>query len=83
MGNPYPSFVREAQIYGCMPEPHFIIMEKISKEEMDWFDKKGNLVILNGIALKNLKKDESLFTYGQIQGIYPAGLIHNAGNGVL
>ena len=75
--------MREAQIYGCMPEPHVIIMEKISKEEMDWFDKKGNLVILNGIALRNLKKDESLFTYGQIQGIYPAGLIHNAGNGVL
>ena len=43
-------------------------MEKIPKEEMDWFDKKGRLVIHHGLALRNLKKNEKLFTFGEIQG---------------
>jgi hypothetical protein len=28
------------------------------------FDKEGNLVVKNGVALRDLKKDEELYSYG-------------------
>jgi len=45
------------------------MMEKLKNEEMDWFDKKSILVIHKGIAQRKLKKNEKLFTYGQLHGL--------------
>jgi len=39
---------------------------KLLKSEVDWFDDKGKLVILNNKALRKLKKGENLKSYGKI-----------------
>jgi len=44
-------------------------MKKISKKEMDWFDKEGNPVIVQGKALRDIGKDEELISYGKIWNV--------------
>ena len=39
---------------------------ELDKKELDWWDKKGNLVIVNGIAQRDIEADEELVSYGKI-----------------
>lgn len=40
--------------------------KKISKEKMSYFTEKGELVILNGKALRHINKGEVLISFGAI-----------------
>ena len=40
--------------------------DKIKRETQSYFSKEGELVIRNGIALRDLIKNEELFYYGDV-----------------
>jgi major membrane immunogen (membrane-anchored lipoprotein) len=49
-----------------MKDKNKVKQGKIDKSEYDYFDKKGNLVIKNKIALREIKMGEILYSYGKI-----------------
>ena len=40
--------------------------EKLNIKEYDWFTESGEPVIIDGIAQRDIKKDEILVSYGKI-----------------
>ena len=39
---------------------------KIDLKDYDFFTEEGELVIVDGIALRDIAKDEKLFSYGKV-----------------
>lgn len=42
-------------------------MKKINLKKYDWFNSKGELVIKDGKALKDIDKNEILYSYGGVK----------------